>query len=816
MDNAFGRRSVVARIAPGGRLEAPESAAEAGAGSPAAEFALAEEKYEFVAEIGAGGMGEVMLVHDRDLRREVAMKVIRGDLGDAATMRRKFVAEAQATSQLEHPGIPPVHDIGVTPDGKVYFTMKVVRGKTLAQVLQDLVLRSKEARATYSLHKLVSVLERVTEALHFAHERGIVHRDLKPENLMLGEFGEVHVMDWGIAKVRSAPGDAEDGDSVADVVRTVETDAARMTQAGTIMGTIPYMSPEQAQGEPLDRRSDVYALGAILYEMLTLHPAYSGSGVQLLLKVRTGEFPDVATRNPRRSVPESLADLCRKAMSKEPAARPATAREFGDALRRFLDGRAEKERRHREAEALAAQGRAAMACYLATKGSIDDAERAAADAVSQVVPWQPVGECGALFAARRRATELRRETALAFAETTKLLEAALVAEADNDAARSALADLWKGRLDEAELRGVADDAAHALTMVRRYDDGRLAGHLAGDGSLELASDPPGASVTLLRFEDEDGMLVAGAARDLGATPLARTTLPMGSYLAILRRPGYVDVRHPVHIPRNRHWRRTVKLRTRREIGDGFVLVPGGPFVSGAGSDAKVLELPDFVIAERPVTFAAWAEFLVAVEEEHGADAAKELVPGSRSEGPGMEKGADGRWRVVDHWLSEPTRTVLRARHGEHCEMRMPVVEVSWHDAVAYCAWKTTTTGQPWRLPTEEEREKAARGVDGREFPWGDLRHASLGRCRDSREEPTQPEPVGSFPTATSVYGMVDAAGNTWDWTDSWFDARSVARVLRGGSWVNPPGDLRCCTRYSLDPAVRLTAVGFRPARSVTP
>ena len=180
MDIAFGRRSVIARISPAGHVVAPESAAEVEPGTPGVEFAPAEEKYELVGEIGAGGMGEVVLVHDRDLRREVAMKLIREEHAGDAAMRRRFVAEAQATSQLEHPGIPPVHDIGITPQGKVYFTMKVVRGETLAQVLKKLFLGAKEARTTYNVHKLASVLERMTEAIHFAHEKGIVHRDTSP------------------------------------------------------------------------------------------------------------------------------------------------------------------------------------------------------------------------------------------------------------------------------------------------------------------------------------------------------------------------------------------------------------------------------------------------------------------------------------------------------------------------------------------------------------------------------------------------------------------------------------------------------------
>ena len=140
--------------------------------------------------------------------------------------------------------------------------------------------------------------------------------------------------------------------------------------------------------------------------------------------------------------------------------------------------------------------------------------------------------------------------------------------------------------------------------------------------------------------------------------------------------------------------------------------------------------------------------------------------------------------------------------------------MSWHDAAAYCEWKTKTTGRPWRLPTEEEREKAARGVDGRRFPWGDLEDASLGKCRDSRDERAQPEPVGTFPTAVSVYGMGDAAGNQWDWTDSWYDDDCSSRVLRGGSWTNPPGSLRCAIRVSNLPRGRYTSVGVRAARGL--
>jgi len=137
--------------------------------------------------------------------------------------------------------------------------------------------------------------------------------------------------------------------------------------------------------------------------------------------------------------------------------------------------------------------------------------------------------------------------------------------------------------------------------------------------------------------------------------------------------------------------------------------------------------------------------------------------------------------------------------------------VSWNDAEAYCEWKRRETGIAWRLPTEHEREKAARGVDGRVFPWGSFEDACLAKCRESRELATQPEPVGAFPTATSVYGVVDATGGMWEWTGSWFDHRRASRVVRGGSWNNPTQYLRCAMRSSFRPASRFAVCGFRCA-----
>ncbi|MHC4934548.1 MAG: serine/threonine-protein kinase [Planctomycetota bacterium] len=150
------------------------------------DFELAPDKYSIDAEIGKGGMGEVMLVTDRDLRRQVAMKIIRPDVAESRDLLMHFVAEAQATSQLEHPGIPPVHDIGFTQDNQIYFTMKLVRGQSMRDVIQDLVVKRRGVQEEFNLHRLVSMLQQIAETLHFAHERGVLHRDIKPDNIMQG------------------------------------------------------------------------------------------------------------------------------------------------------------------------------------------------------------------------------------------------------------------------------------------------------------------------------------------------------------------------------------------------------------------------------------------------------------------------------------------------------------------------------------------------------------------------------------------------------------------------------------------------------
>ncbi len=267
-------------------------------------------RYELVEKIGQGGMGAVFLVHDRELDRRVALKVLHVGSDDTDVTAR-MMKEACILARLEHPSIVPVHDCGVLPDGRVYYTMKLVRGQRLDQCISP----------TTALVERLQLFLKICDAIAFAHAQGVLHRDLKPQNIMLGAFGEVLVLDWGVAQVRG------DGPSNSGPGAGPPIIATQMKQ-GTVVGTPGYMSPEQARGEVglIDERADVYALGAILHFLLT------------------GRAPSPATapvppRKFDRSIPRPLEAICMKALAGERDERQASVAELSGDVADFLAGR---------------------------------------------------------------------------------------------------------------------------------------------------------------------------------------------------------------------------------------------------------------------------------------------------------------------------------------------------------------------------------------------------------------------------------------------------------------------------------------------
>ncbi len=304
-------------------------------------------------ELGRGGIGRVLIAHDVHLGREVAVKEllhrVDGVSGSKVSTNpreslaaARFLREARLTGQLEHPNIVPVYELGTRADGTLYYTMKVVRGRNLASALESVKGDGLRARM-----KFISHYADLCDAIAYAHSRGVIHRDIKPENVMVGEFGETVVLDWGLAKPKNAKDLRGDEAAVADDdvrvdASTRTTDAGRglaATDDGTLLGTPMYMSPEQAQGdlESIDERSDVWALGVVLYEILTGDVPFNGkSAIDLLLKIVNGGFDKVNAVCPE--APPELAAIAEKALSRNPAYRYADARAMAEEVRSYMTG----------------------------------------------------------------------------------------------------------------------------------------------------------------------------------------------------------------------------------------------------------------------------------------------------------------------------------------------------------------------------------------------------------------------------------------------------------------------------------------------
>jgi WD40 repeat protein/serine/threonine protein kinase len=367
--------------------------------------------HELLDEIARGGMGVVLKGRDTAIGREVAVKVLQErHIGEAELLQR-FVEEAQIAGQLQHPGIAPIYELGEFADRRPYFTMKLIKGETLAKLL------ASRPGPEHDRPRLLKIFEQVCQTLAYAHSRGVIHRDLKPANIMVGAFGEVQVMDWGLAKVLSAQMPAaQSAAAVAapgtSVIRTRRSDdqkqsggSSSQTQVGSILGTLAYMPPEQALGETerIDRRGDVFGLGAILCEILTGKPPYTGESFeQLRQQAIRAELGDAFDRLERCGADRDLIELARRALAAEPAARPADAEVLARALNDHFDG---VESRLRQAELAEVQARTR---------AVEERRRrrmtlVSAGAVLVVLAVGVIGTTWGLLAERAARETLRRE-----------------------------------------------------------------------------------------------------------------------------------------------------------------------------------------------------------------------------------------------------------------------------------------------------------------------------------------------------------------------------------------------------------------------
>jgi len=711
---------------------------------------------EAVRVLGRGGTGWVFAARDPLLDREVAVKVSRPDGG--ATAAAALLAEARVTSLLQHPAVLPVYRV-LQSDSSVAVVFQLAPSSTLGTWLGDLA----RGAATAPLRQRLGVLSRILDAVVHAHGLGVVHGDLHPGNVGLDPGLACYVLDWG------------------------GTAAGR----GTFGGSPGYAAPEQLRGAGPSAPADVFALGALLFELIEQRPLRArrhDEDLGAFIARHTGAQP------PATSAAPTLAALLLSCLGAAPESRP-TAAAFAQELDAVLSGEAEGQRRRADAQALLGQARDGLARFRELEDRKAQEERVAVVQRAKVPGHAPVEQKRPLWEAEDRVLDVTREQGTVWLDATENATLASSLDPSDPAPRALLAELWWERTREAEGEGRPVERELAEDRVRRWDDGRYGRILGAKGRVSLTTNVDKATARIERFVERGRVLVPELVSER-PMPLDGEALEPGSWLITVSATGRRPARYPILLGRLQHHRGSVRLYEEAEIGDGWTQVPGGSFKLGGDAEARQPldrcepTIGDRFIQETCVRSDAWVVFLNDLDEESAA----RHVPGEAGLFAGFQafwhRGEDGRYALPTGW--EPS---------------WPVLAVNVDDATAYATWLSEREGRTVRLPTEEEWEKAARGVDGRPFPWGWYFDPTFAHMRQSKPGPPAPSPVAAYPVDTSVYGVRDMAGGVREWTASLYDEGS--HVLRGGTFGDDADDMRSACRAGLMPFIRWSFIGFR-------
>ncbi|HQY61676.1 MAG: cyclic nucleotide-binding domain-containing protein [Myxococcales bacterium] len=378
--------------------------------------------------LAEGGMGVITVAKDPLLGREVAVKTLHRHLSAEPPVRRLFLREAHVMGLLEHPHIVPVYDVGEREDGRLALVMKLIEGRTLASMIRAL---PKGPIDTGTLYVLLEVITKVCDALSYAHDRGVLHCDVKPSNVMVGDYGQVYLTDWGIARFEaSGRPSVPSGDRPDSPPSNEPTDDPA---PNVVIGTLAYLSPEQARGErsTLDERADVFLVGAVLYELLARRPPYpTREPAEAVAQASACAFPPPSAVAGAASVPAELERIVLRAMAKERGERYASVRGLRDDLSRFLRGGAEFPRQvFRAGDVIVREGDAGDAAYIVAEGLCDVRKRVAGGTavVKTLGPGDVFGEMAILTAGPRTASVVAVEDTTVLVLTSEALEDELAA-----------------------------------------------------------------------------------------------------------------------------------------------------------------------------------------------------------------------------------------------------------------------------------------------------------------------------------------------------------------------------------------------------
>ena len=688
-------------------------------------------QYHIIEQIGRGGMATVYKAYQPNLDRYVAVKVLAPDPAETKGFIARFEREARAVAKLRHRNILTVFDYGRQGD-MFYLVMEYVSGGTLMERLgwpQDLAYA-------------VSIVSQVGDALAHAHRQGMVHRDVKPGNILMAEEDWPLLSDFGLVKM------VEDG--------------LQLTATGASVGTPQYVSPEQAQGLAVDQRSDIYSLGAVLYEAVTGRPPF-GIASPMAVILRQINEPITPPHTLRSDLPEQMEHVILRALAKSPADRYQRMEEFLGDLQEAYPLPAHRNMVHRgNAQAGPRRPPAAF-------------EPAATPVLTPHLPRKRSSPSTTPSTLGRGSPRLRSGQAV-------------------------LASL-RARLRTGPWTGVAIGVVLLLTLA-------LTLLLFRASMVPLVSSPTDAVVTAPSASAAVSSPTIVPTASSTTDAVAVVSSPSASPSTVLRTDPSATAPSPTVAPTTPA-PQTIKLRIWEADGAEMVFVPAGEFVMGSeelGDDerpAHRVYLDDFWIDRYEVTNERFARFVAATGYQTEAEKRGWGWVWMGSEWEEIE-GAD--WR---HPRGPDSSIEDKKDH--------PVVLISWHDADAYCR----RAGK--HLPSEAQWEKAARGADGRRYAWGDEFDSSKANTKESRRGDTAP--VGSFSSqGDSPYGASDMTGNVREWVVDWYGSNYYSqspsdnptgpitgtyKVLRGGSWSLNQFYARVSFRHNVRPDYTYDFAGFR-------
>lgn len=794
--------------------------------------------FQIVSRIGHGGMGDVYKGYEPALDRTVAIKVLPSDLARQEDFVRRFRAEATAVARITHPNVVQIHFIG-EDQGHHFFAMQYVDGESLADLL--------ERRKRLGQDDTLAIVEQTLAGLAAAHKRGIVHRDIKPGNILLDrENRRALLADFGLVKSAEA--------------------GSRMTATGVVMGTVDYISPEQGRGLDVDARSDLYAIGVLLYQMLSGHLPFAADSPTAMIFQHVYEEPK-RLREVAPEVPDALCQVVHKLLAKKPEQRQQTAEEVLADLRAFRTGQPLPSAV--AARAIASAGRQCTTVIAAP--TFDDVRPLPAD-LEQEAPakWWPRARQRLLDLLRRRAPELAKH----LQNTQQQVDGAVFEYEQRQSSLQQLVAEAEEVLQELQRQAASYRAAIAATQ-RRADESPDE-HEAAEALAEKAACQQSADDLAVQITEQERQLETMQLRLAQVNATLHKVRSQRDVLNARLQVARAQITLRTDKPKRRL--RSTLIRIAVVVAAGTVIMAAAMFVFmperwglnpiSDGSPPSPAVAP-FDAKQAQAIQAQWSQFLqTPVVQANSIGLQLVLIPPGEFDmgstpADVAQLQADGKRQSAPEWyfdrlpaesprhhakitapfylgLYEVTQPeyerVMGNNPSEHKGgAKYPVDNVSWPDAVEFCRKlselpEEKAAGAVYRLPTEAEWEYASRAGTVTHYSFGDdaaglARHATFGNNSENR---TQPVGRGR----PNAWGLFDMHGNVWEWCADWWTAdyyanspsddplgpsSGEARVLRGGSWRDAAaGIFRSGYRGSDRPDSHNFCLGFRVVRTLAP